>query len=351
MAQRYSAIQILRFVAASFVVVDHAILKVTETWSNAAEIEPYAWAFGEIGVIVFFGISGFIMVSTQYESFGSGRSALSFAKRRITRIVPIYTVATTLEYLHRTHRSAAYTVSAYIKSLLFIPYRGEGNLYQPVLGQGWTLNYEMFFYLVFAFSLCLRRPLGLLLSAVGFLILASLHGQSLPGAWEFYANSILLYFVSGMLIATLKMNVNPPAAARLSSVVTIVLGLMFGGVMLGGSLSAQIFLWFGLAIVTVSVYLCANPHMGEGGRSQQVLEKLGDASYSTYLFHGFLVGAMTPVAKHVPEEHPLWIVPFVIACVASANVLGWLAFKYIEHPLARWFHRRPRVRAEVAALG
>ena len=52
---------------------------------------------------MFFGISGFIMASTQYESFGGVDRSVSFFWRRILRIVPIYTVATTIEYLHRMH--------------------------------------------------------------------------------------------------------------------------------------------------------------------------------------------------------------------------------------------------------
>ena len=47
-----------------------------------------------------------------------------------------------------------------IKSLLFVPFAKENGLVQPTLFVGWTLNYEMMFYALFAAALFLRRAIG-----------------------------------------------------------------------------------------------------------------------------------------------------------------------------------------------
>ena len=150
---KYSAIQILRFVAASFVIVDHGILAIIRNGTNIPYLEKYYYSFGDVGVFVFFGISGFIMVTTRYESFGSVRSSVDFMLSRIIRLLPIYAIATTLKYINKCHAGDECNFIYYIKSLLFIPYIAEmETLYRPTIRQGWTLNYEMFFYLVFAIS-------------------------------------------------------------------------------------------------------------------------------------------------------------------------------------------------------
>ncbi len=48
-----------------------------------------------------------------------------------------------------------------VGSYLFVPVLRDGGELRPVLGQGWTLEYEMFFYALFAISMLLPRRVGL----------------------------------------------------------------------------------------------------------------------------------------------------------------------------------------------
>jgi exopolysaccharide production protein ExoZ len=125
------SIQILRAAAALGVLLDHA-----GRWLDVAPIVD----IGAAGVDLFFVISGFIMVYTSERLFGQTGAPQRFLARRIIRIVPLYWTLTAF---------AALVLFGFgpntLGSYLFIPtHRG------PILTVGWTLNYEMMFYSLFA---------------------------------------------------------------------------------------------------------------------------------------------------------------------------------------------------------
>ena len=112
-----------------------------------------ATILGQAGVDVFFVISGFIMWMVTAEPVGPAQ----FLWHRVVRIVPLYWIATLIMAAHRSS-----SVSDTVNSLLFWPYRDANDELWPVLVQGWTLNFEMFFYLLFAAALIIPRRFQLL---------------------------------------------------------------------------------------------------------------------------------------------------------------------------------------------
>lgn len=94
------------------------------------------------------------MVRSTWDSFGKDGSASRFAINRIVRIVPLYYIATLLALAWLTARGESFILQDLGLSLLFVSYHSEveGAL-RPILGQGWTLNYEMFFYALFTLAL------------------------------------------------------------------------------------------------------------------------------------------------------------------------------------------------------
>ena len=108
---------------------------------------------GQLGVAVFFWISGFLMI---YTSYGKTNNYLA---KRLLRILPLYYL-TTLGVFVIGHiipgllHTADPTVENLLKSLLFIPCRVEGtNLIQPLLAVGWTLYLEIFTSIIFYIAL------------------------------------------------------------------------------------------------------------------------------------------------------------------------------------------------------
>ncbi len=141
--QTIVSIQILRAVAALSVVYTHCADKVV-----CSEFPTT----GRFGVDIFFIISGFVIayVVSRGED-GAGK----FLIKRVIRIEPMYVLLTMVMTLTAVifpgvMDNNEVSVSGFIKSILFIP--GPENNGLPVLDQGWTLNYEMLFYLIM--SLC-----------------------------------------------------------------------------------------------------------------------------------------------------------------------------------------------------
>ena len=138
------SIQILRAVAAVGVVLVHAG-DALNYWGHT----HVTWTLrGNAGVDMFFLISGFVMVYISWQRFGERSASISFFTRRIIRIVPLYWLVTTVYVLLGHH-----TVHSIVTSYLFIPDTSGGpaniETIHPVVPQGWTLRYEMFFYLLF----------------------------------------------------------------------------------------------------------------------------------------------------------------------------------------------------------
>ncbi len=126
------------------------------------------------GVDLFFIISGFVMVHASRDLFGRSGAAPLFLARRLARIVPLYWMVTTLFLLTmlaaHVLSSAVPTAGEVVQSYLFVPYSPRvGGPMQPVYKLGWTLNYEMFFYLVFSVVLMLPARTAVL-ALVGFFV-------------------------------------------------------------------------------------------------------------------------------------------------------------------------------------
>lgn len=342
--KKYHGIQILRCIAASLVVVEHASNNVIRHWTNSSVMPPY----GEIGVYLFFGISGFIMFSTQASEQANFAQAVNFFIRRVLRVLPIYVLATSLQFINKFRYGPDYNFLNYLKSLLFIPYIGEGGNFRPILGQGWTLNYEMFFYLVFAMSLLFSRMRSLMLCVLVFggLSLMQESAQSWPQVLAFYANRIMLFFICGMLVAVVLKYLASPADsaspqrkrffALPTSLLTIACALLISAGLLATYFLplAYVFSYY-LVMVFATVLLTALIPESAPNWFSQLLIRLGDASYSTYLFHGFLLGALKFISTRISSQQPVWMVAFLLLCVVLANFIGMLAYRFVEQPLAR----------------
>ena len=183
-------LHLLRAIAALAVVYFH-------TSSEAGLNLPLQ--IGSHGVDLFFVISGFVI------AYIGARSPDRFLLRRIIRIVPFYWTATLAVFMLATvaprvlHSSRADLVQL-LCSLFFIPRETAYAGIVPTLVLGWSLNYEMYFYLVFAAALVgsPRRAPMLCAAAIAFVAVAiDAAGISHPTA-RFYARPLVFEFVFGL---------------------------------------------------------------------------------------------------------------------------------------------------------
>lgn len=151
-------LQGLRGVACILVVLTHARYFMLDTpfWPLADQ----TFIPGAAGVDLFFVISGFIMT---YTTFRPDARPGEFLRHRFTRIWPPYVVMTLLWFFIVAGQTLGSLAShevlvPLLKSLFFIPNNPRAPLYFNVtLPLGWTLQFEAYFYLVFAISMLFGR--------------------------------------------------------------------------------------------------------------------------------------------------------------------------------------------------
>ena len=150
-------IQILRLLAAVAVVAFHAWGVAPEGFKVPEGAISFVLSYGGRGVDLFFVISGFIIF---YATHCSKLTPAEFLRRRVERIVPLYffvifavtILAMTLPATFGT--PGWYTPRHILKSLAFIAFT-DGEM--PVVYVGWSLEYEMYFYLAVALLMALTR--------------------------------------------------------------------------------------------------------------------------------------------------------------------------------------------------
>jgi len=335
-------IQALRGIAASMVVVDHAMGPLVKHGVLPTYFDTVRYNFGALGVDIFFVISGFIMIRTSGEDFGSLQNSLSFAMKRIIRIVPIYWVTTLLIFLFHTHVGGSANVYELFKSLLFIPYAaGDRLLMEPLLGPGWTLNYEMFFYALFSLALIFPRRIGLpgLFIAfagitVGGAALRPLSDASNPSTiLTFWSHPIILLFAAGVCIGSLERKFRGSFHLSYSFQIACILiasqvfAVIVFRIPADLPFSGAALFW---APDILAVAVCVVEAQASGSRFEFYAERIGDASYSTYITHVFVLAALNKV---LPISTAVLSATYLIVALLGSNLVGIFVNRSFEIPV------------------
>jgi peptidoglycan/LPS O-acetylase OafA/YrhL len=329
--RKYQGLQILRITAACMVLLTHSTFYASERLDRHFGV----WEKGATGVIIFFVLSGFVMIYSSQRLFAKSNGWKIFAERRIVRIVPIYWIATTIKliallattgYVLHTHFRTDNTIESY----LFLPaYNSEGTI-TPVVGVGWTLNYEMFFYFLFSCALFLRVNVYKFVGGVlTFLAVGAFFRQPGWPAASFYLDTRVLDFFYGMLIA--KVCLTGKHLPRYAAIPLLVLGFLG---LLGPwpPLDKLHGLQYGIAAALI-VYSMASLEDSLTRIPRFVLYG-ADASYVIYLFHPFIAPAVPSVLLKLHLLYPL----FSVTCsVLLALAGGCLIHQFIEVPISKWF--------------
>lgn len=334
-------IQYLRAFAALGVVVFHAAAKVGENF-----------AIGAAGVDVFFVISGFIMwVITERRP----TTGWQFFRERLLRIVPEYWLVTTIMIAGAViglFPNLKLTIGYSLGSLFFIPTRSPstGEVW-PVLTQGWTLNFEIFFYLVFACVLFLARQHRILIIAAVFagMITSGTLLEPMGAVVQTYTNPIILEFLGGMLIAEFWLR--SEYARTDLGLGLIALAVAGFSVLYFGHHAPNVYVCGPLAMALVlGVVLLESSRRMDHFPS---LAYLGDASYSIYLWHTL---AISVVAKAVLKIGAPVGVSIALG-VAAGVFLGAMAYELFEKPLRKYLsanrrksHKSPETMQQQTAL-
>jgi exopolysaccharide production protein ExoZ len=321
-------IQYLRAIAALMVVWSHAREQVE--WLKI----QFPLNFGVSGVDLFFVISGFIMVYTTHDK---KISPLQFFSRRLERIVPLYWTATigvvcVAMIAPALLRSTALSLPHILASLTFVPMLSPvfPDRYWPLVIPGWTLNYEMAFYLIFAMTLLtsgIWRLLSLGAALVSIVVLGSLF--SWQGILGFYSDSIVLIFLFGSCIGFLYTSGRIKKKLLLGSILSltgIIIWLFAQHYPTGNRVIDA-----GIPATLIVAGFCLLPNFFKN--QLKWLGMLGDASYSIYLSHVFVLAFLRNVFKkagmQINSDASGWVYMFfnLILCA----IIGWLIYTFVEN--------------------
>ena len=337
-------VQVLRAAAALSVVVLH-VTQQAGALVGMPGVAPYRWLRPlpwDAGVDVFFVISGFVMLWSSATLFGRPGGVRLFLLRRVARVVPLYWLLTAVlvagallrpSWLSEPIGHAWGYVAA---SFGFIPWRRPDGFIQPVFRLGWTLNYEMLFYVLFALALRVRASVGLpwLIAVLVGLAEAGRVLRPTAAPLAFWTDSIVLEFAYGLLLAAAALaGQRLPGLARIGLAVAAILALAADGVAHGVPRGVG----WGLPAAALVGAAVLGPPVAPAGRWGLRwfgwAVALGDASYALYLVHPF---PMRLLDRIWPDGGGMAaVLLYVAAACAISLALAAAVNRAVERPLTR----------------
>ncbi|WP_122448688.1 acyltransferase family protein [Pseudomonas viridiflava] len=339
--ERLYSLQGLRGVAVLGVVLFH-MMSVESKFSGGDILLPPLLDFFQLGVDLFFVISGFVMVIASRGRFQSGAEARRFLFNRVSRIYPtywLYFFITLAVFLVQPGMvNSGHGGSNLLMSFLLLP-----NDKVLLVMVAWSLLFELWFYVVFSgFLLFRERSLPLLLGGWALIIVVF----NALADWQDYSSALKIilhpYSLEFILGAALALFFYGRHSARLPSVavcallaVALLVAVPLIGVyrlydsqgllrmlMVGGT--------FGTLVLTLALLERRRRLVVPG-----FLVATGDMSYTIYLSHLLVLGVIGRVWSLVgawPESY-LDNLFFAVLMMAAAVCYGWVGYRCFEKPV------------------
>jgi exopolysaccharide production protein ExoZ len=320
MENRLPGIQVGRAIAAASVFYFHSYIALT--YFNPNKLKTFDWlaAHGASGVDLFFTISGFIVC---YVAARPDFTPASFLWKRFFRIYPLNAAVTIAIMLicRRVQISDDVSLVHVVQSILILPQHA------PVNSVGWTLEYEVAFYLLAAIFLPIGGPRLLLgYCALSYVLDIWTMPQS-PFVQRFVTEHHAA-FGSGVL-AYMMITRIPPMSKRVTWLVAVLLPV--AGVALfqiGNTIPLSILTPIGCGIAVIGLALL--PY------APKWLVGFGDISYGFYLLHWPVIGLSSWAAQGIVRPNPsigeLWRWQVFVYVWLLAH-LSWV---YLERPTNEW---------------
>lgn len=337
MQAKINSLQVLRAVAVSLVILVHAIHFGMPILTKNGRVDLFYnfrdW--GTIGVDIFFTISGFIMVIVIPSYLKPGGWKQFFIKR-IIRIFPLYFLLSALDVIISVflkHESMDWR--QILKTILFIPFFDGKVFISPLLSVGWSLSYEIYFYLLIGLLLTITKKvtqtLLFLLPSLVFLGII-LNPESV--LLKFLLSPFLIEFGLGVAIGLIykywSMNIRVSKFGKMVTLLILTTGII--------SLIMIIFVPITLNIhdaeasenniltALVRAIVCGIPSsfllLGLTTaeflfklKMSQIIIRAGDASYSAYLIHMKIFPAVAHVFAYLSISATFYLILIIPICL------------------------------------
>ncbi len=330
---RLVGIEAIRGVAAVAVILYHCARHVAQAMPAPALVA--ITQCGHAGVDLFFVLSGFIICVVHAPDCGTPAALPRYVHRRVVRVMPLYWIALAA-ILAMAARHGIPPVPRLLASVALLP-----SDTPPLLGVAWTLQYQIVFYAVFAVLIYnLRVGLAVLALWVAWIAAhwAGVAATSLPRSLvSTYNFEFLFGMAAAYLIRTRKLP-RPRILAALGLGVLAVMGVAEDFHAIDGN-AALARLGYGLPSALLIAGVAEADRRGLW-RVPPLLQQLGRASYSLYLFQFVFIGIVWQLLTHagVANSAPAWALFAILAIAAVAG--GIVVSRLVEHPLLALLRRR-----------
>lgn len=305
---------------------------------------------GAIGVDIFFVISGYVITMT---AANFGRDWRIFLANRIARVVPLYFLVSfvcLVLVLFPVSGMGIQNFQTVFNTFEFLPVFDRGGFTNPLCSNGWTLSFEMWFYVLFAGVMArvgqrAGKVLPVILAA-GVVVIGGIYRCESwflpkflfhPLTLEFCAGCLLyhcrdwmgrraLFTFCGLLpILLYWSNHDQTLGKHLSVIDNVGLGLLRTGV------------WGGFAICLVGVVTQVDLKYRLSWPG--ALLRLGDASYSIYLVSPLILpltrAVMWLFTRDAHLSMPVYGLIYLVGSVGG----GLLLWRFVETPATQWAKR------------
>ncbi|EKP2047825.1 acyltransferase [Salmonella enterica] len=350
MNKRIESLQALRGIAAILVMLFHYRFYLRGQDESGTTIWDALFGWGIIGVDIFFIISGFIMVYTTQNYTQCLFSTKRFLINRAIRILPMYYIGLLITFLLSGAMSTFHypeKVQNLLSALTFTVYRtdiiphyiDDGGMYNI----RWTLNYEVYFYIVFSLCLLVKHRL---LALIGFSAFTTCLIPAIAGfqpttsiqGYQFHSptiglltNPVFLEFIIGAIVGYLYLNIkNIKSSTKIQVIASFISLFLFMYIIYGiyneslRALNIESTIILGIFILFVSL---ADPLLNKC--IPHILTYLGDISFSLYLLHGAI--GISVMKRMGPVELSNYKgIPTVVIAIFLSVFISHLTHKYIE---------------------
>jgi exopolysaccharide production protein ExoZ len=352
-SRRIVSIQVCRGLAALLVVLTH-IHGIEETHFASHHLRLFG--YGDIGVDIFFVISGIVIASVTAEKFGSPHNAAVFLYHRLARIFPIFWIYNTLSLLANHLAPSAGSTHQHsfsvLPSYLLIP----ANLPMPLF-QGWTLSFEVYFYLAVTLLLLIPNRIAPWLFMLWGIIVVALKlqiGLSPSPIINLLINPSVLEFLAGYALFHLyrRSRLHPSAgiillAASLAFLVAIILHDNPVAIVNDPWKRPVLYGTFSILLLSGALELERSRII----RYLPLFNSIGDWSYSIYLSHVLVLAVIARfIERFLPHSASLFAI--LITGLPAVLFIGYLSYTFIERPLLTLLYKpvpSPRTPSKQAA--
>ncbi len=335
--KNFYSIQALRALAAVLVMCFHFREDINK---SVAGLGDRLFLKGDIGVDLFFLISGFIIYYITNNDNKGIESARIFFIKRFCRVFPPYFVITLF-----VAGSNINDLINTVKSLLFIPLNTENLV--PWFGQaklfvGWTLNYEFIFYTLYSLCMIFKEKKLMILSVIITLSVTipayinnvgiyPTNNYNYPGYLATMTNSLMFEFLLGCFAAYLVINKKIKYSKAISIALVTTSFIVFSYVILDHHSNIG---EIGYILPTFMVLFTLTNHESlYFFRAPKPILETGKVSFSLYLVHFRAKSILNRIFNFNDEFSWMGIAMFALSVFLSF-VLAFISYFLLEKKLS-----------------